>query len=147
MPSTTPLPTAPLLDVRHLAKRYGTRQAVADVSLQVAPGTLLGLLGPNGAGKSTTLSMIAGLTPADSGSVHIAGRSQADDPAAARRQIGLVTQDLACTTCRARAATCCWSARCTACAARRWRSAPMQCWPRWAWPTAPVMRRPPSAAA
>mgnify|MGYP001272759240 CR=1 FL=1 len=44
MPSTTPLPTAPLLDVRHLAKRYGTRQAVADVSLQVAPGTLLGLL-------------------------------------------------------------------------------------------------------
>jgi len=95
MPSTTPLPTAPLLDVRHLAKRYGTRQAVADVSLQVAPGTLLGLLGPNGAGKSTTLSMIAGLTPADSGSVHIAGRSQADDPAAARRQIGLVTQDLA----------------------------------------------------
>jgi len=95
MPSTTPLPTAPLLDVRQLAKRYGTRQAVADVSLQVAPGTLLGLLGPNGAGKSTTLSMIAGLTPADSGSVQIAGRSQADDPAAARRQIGLVTQDLA----------------------------------------------------
>lgn len=92
MLSTT---TLPMLDARHLAKRYGTRQAVANVSLQVAPGTLLGLLGPNGAGKSTTLSMIAGLTPADGGSVTIGGRSQADDPAAARRHIGLVTQDLA----------------------------------------------------
>ena len=94
MPSTPPT-SAPLLDARHLAKRYGTRQAVADVSLQVAPGQLLGLLGPNGAGKSTTLSMVAGLTPADGGSVRIAGHDQATDAADARRHIGLVTQDLA----------------------------------------------------
>ena len=96
MASPTPSPSpAPLLDARHLAKRYGARQAVADVSLQVAPGTLLGLLGPNGAGKSTTLSMVAGLTPADSGTVRIAGQDQAGHPTAARRHIGLVTQDLA----------------------------------------------------
>lgn len=94
MASDTASP-APLLDVQHLAKRYGTRQAVADVSLQVAPGTLLGLLGPNGAGKSTTLSMVAGLTPVDSGRITIAGQDQAADPAAARGHLGLVTQDLA----------------------------------------------------
>ena len=94
MPATAPPPTL-LLDAHHLAKRHGQRQAVVDVSLQVQAGSLLGLLGPNGAGKSTTLAMVCGLTPADAGTVQIAGQSLADAPLACRQRIGLVTQDLA----------------------------------------------------
>ncbi|MDQ2765820.1 MAG: ATP-binding cassette domain-containing protein, partial [Gemmatimonadota bacterium] len=43
-----------MLNVEHLAKSYGVNQAVADVSLSVERGQVIGLLGPNGAGKSTT---------------------------------------------------------------------------------------------
>ena len=93
--TTTPPPPVPMLAARHLAKRHGSRQAVADVSLQVQRGSLLGLLGPNGAGKSTTLALVCGLTPADAGTVQIAGQDLAQAPLACRQRIGLVTQDLA----------------------------------------------------
>ncbi|GAP35369.1 ABC transporter ATP-binding protein [Piscinibacter sakaiensis] len=90
-----PPDTPPALEVQGLAKRYGARQAVADVSLRVAPGELLGLLGPNGAGKSTTIAMVCGLTPPDAGRVRIGGQDLASEPVACRRRLGLVTQDLA----------------------------------------------------
>lgn len=56
-----------------LQKKFGAITAVADVSFTAVPGQVLGLLGPNGAGKSTTISMLAGLTKPDSGSVTIDG--------------------------------------------------------------------------
>lgn len=84
-----------VLDARHLRKAYGERTAVHDIILAVAPGQVLGLLGPNGAGKSTTLSMVAGLTPPDSGEVVVAGTPVHRRQRAAQRHIGLVTQDLA----------------------------------------------------
>lgn len=86
---------APMLRATQLAKRYGQRQAVSDISLDIAPGELLGLLGPNGAGKSTTLAMICGLTPPDAGQVFIAGHPLAHEPMACKRRIGFVTQELA----------------------------------------------------
>ncbi len=48
------------LHAEGLAKRFGTRAAVHEVSLAVAPGEIVGLLGPNGAGKTTTFNMIVG---------------------------------------------------------------------------------------
>ena len=54
-----------MLSVEHLAKSYGAKRAVVDVSLTVARGEVVGLLGPNGAGKSTTVAMICGLTVPD----------------------------------------------------------------------------------
>lgn len=86
---------APMLRTRQLAKRYGQRQAVSDISFDIAAGELLGLLGPNGAGKSTTLAMICGLTPPDGGQVSIAGHDLSRNPVACKRRIGLVTQELA----------------------------------------------------
>ena len=52
-----------LLDIRHLHVAYGRVEAVHDVSLAVAPGTIVSVIGPNGAGKTTLLAAVAGLLP------------------------------------------------------------------------------------
>jgi branched-chain amino acid transport system ATP-binding protein len=63
---------APLLDVRNLFVAYGKVEAVHDVSLRVAPGTIVTVIGPNGAGKTTLLAAVMGLLPAR-GKVSYAG--------------------------------------------------------------------------
>jgi ABC-2 type transport system ATP-binding protein len=85
----------PQLEISRLRKSFGALRAVDDVSFSVERGQLVGLLGPNGAGKTTTLSMIAGLLTPDSGSVNIGGKSLGGDTDPAKRQFGLVPQDLA----------------------------------------------------
>ena len=64
-----------------LRKRYGRRQAVEDVSLEVHCGEVVGLLGPNGAGKTSVIKMLLGLVQPDEGQVMLLGRP-ATDPAA-----------------------------------------------------------------
>jgi ABC-2 type transport system ATP-binding protein len=59
----------PLLSVRDLAKRYGERVALRDVSFDVAAGELVAVVGPNGAGKTTLLSILAGVQRASAGQV------------------------------------------------------------------------------
>src|SRR5579883_2066727 len=59
--------------VRHLSKRYGTFQAVDDVSFEVPTGQLVALLGPSGSGKSTILRIIAGLETPELGTVELDG--------------------------------------------------------------------------
>jgi lipopolysaccharide export system ATP-binding protein len=59
------------LHATHLAKSYKQRPVVIDVSISVNSGQIVGLLGPNGAGKTTCFYMIAGLVPADKGTVSI----------------------------------------------------------------------------
>ncbi len=51
----------PVLKAEHLAKSYKNKKVVADVSLTVHSGQIVGLLGPNGAGKTTSFYMIVGL--------------------------------------------------------------------------------------
>jgi ABC-2 type transport system ATP-binding protein len=63
-----------VLDVASLSKRYAGQPAIADVSVSIRPGEVLGLIGPNGAGKTTLLESIAGLLPVDSGRVTWSGR-------------------------------------------------------------------------
>jgi ABC-2 type transport system ATP-binding protein len=79
----------------HLEKKFGAVTAVADVSFAATPGEVLGLLGPNGAGKSTTISMLAGLTKPDSGSVTIDGVALGTGADPTTRRLGLVTQEIA----------------------------------------------------
>jgi simple sugar transport system ATP-binding protein len=64
----------PLLEVEGLSKRFGTFQALDDVSLRVEPGSVHALLGENGAGKSTLVKCIMGYQPPDGGRIGLDGR-------------------------------------------------------------------------
>lgn len=61
----------PILYAEHLAKSYGSRQVVKDVSFNVKAGEIVGLLGPNGAGKTTSFYMVVGLVRHDHGKIRI----------------------------------------------------------------------------
>jgi ABC-2 type transport system ATP-binding protein len=58
-----------VMEVAGLSKRYGDQRALDDISFAVDAGEVLGLIGPNGAGKTTLLEAIAGVLPADGGSI------------------------------------------------------------------------------
>ncbi|HVX45864.1 MAG TPA: ATP-binding cassette domain-containing protein [Mycobacteriales bacterium] len=82
-----------VIAARHLQKRYGTVEAVADVSFSVGEGEVLCLLGPNGAGKSTTVRILATLTQANGGTAEIAGYDVQTHPRSVRTAIGYVAQN------------------------------------------------------
>ncbi|MGO9811290.1 MAG: sulfate/molybdate ABC transporter ATP-binding protein [Isosphaeraceae bacterium] len=82
------------IEVRNLSKRYGTFQAVKDVSFEVIAGQLVALLGPSGSGKSTILRIIAGLETADTGGVVLTGEDATRLPVQ-ERGVGFVFQHYA----------------------------------------------------
>ena len=81
------------LEIRNLSKSFGERRALDGVSLDLAPGEILGLLGPNGAGKTTLVRSVAGRVAPESGTLRILGYDAADDRARAVR--GWVPQEIA----------------------------------------------------
>jgi lipooligosaccharide transport system ATP-binding protein len=94
----SPSAPAPLFEVSHLSKSYGSTPVVDDLSFEISAGECLGVIGPNGAGKTTTIRMCLGLTVPDAGS--IAYSMQAGQPAlrmprdalAIKAQLGVVSQ-------------------------------------------------------
>lgn len=66
---------SPLLAVRGLSKRFGRFPALQEAHFSVRAGEILGLIGPNGSGKTTLFECVAGVQPADSGSVSAGGAS------------------------------------------------------------------------
>lgn len=83
------------LKALHLAKSYKERHVVADVSIAIEPGQIVGLLGPNGAGKTTCFYMIIGLIKADQGKILIDNQdiSQLPMHGRARKGIGYLPQE------------------------------------------------------
>ncbi len=73
----------------HLAKRYGQRAVVDDVSLVVRRGEIVGLLGPNGAGKTTTFYILLGMVVPQDGEVTLEGRNITAVPMYRRARLGL----------------------------------------------------------
>jgi ABC-2 type transport system ATP-binding protein len=62
-----------MIELRNVSKRYGTKPAVEDLSLEIAAGELFAFLGPNGAGKTSTIKMICGLLFPTAGTVRVGG--------------------------------------------------------------------------
>ncbi|MGH3128705.1 MAG: ATP-binding cassette domain-containing protein, partial [Gaiellaceae bacterium] len=71
---------APILATRGLGLDIGGARIVADVSLEVRAGELVGIIGPNGAGKTTLFNLFSGLLEPTAGSVELAGRDVTGDP-------------------------------------------------------------------
>jgi ABC-type sugar transport system ATPase subunit len=85
-----------IYSARRISKRFGVVQALCDVDLDVAQGSVVGLVGANGAGKSTLLKIIAGALPPDSGELTLDGKPLAMKSVrdAAQAGIAIVSQEL-----------------------------------------------------
>ncbi|HET7636905.1 MAG TPA: ABC transporter ATP-binding protein [Candidatus Limnocylindria bacterium] len=79
----------PALQVDGVTLRYGGLTAVADVTLSVAPGEIIGLVGPNGAGKTSLTNVISGLARPTNGDVRLFGTSIVRLPSFKRARLGL----------------------------------------------------------
>jgi ABC-2 type transport system ATP-binding protein len=81
-----------LIAVNGLAKRYGAKTAIADLSLELAEGEILALLGANGGGKTTSLRLLAGLLAPDTGDGVVLGADVRRRPREIRRRVGYLPQ-------------------------------------------------------
>ncbi len=81
-----------LLRIKNIKKRYGAKEALKGISLDIYKGEILGLLGVNGAGKTTLSSIIATLHPPTEGDIECEGVSIYDDIATYRYKIGFCPQ-------------------------------------------------------
>jgi D-xylose transport system ATP-binding protein len=87
----------PVLALRGTSKRFGAVQALTDVELEIHPGEVVALVGDNGAGKSTLVKAIAGVGPADEGTVEWEGKPVRIERPHDAQELGIATvyQDLA----------------------------------------------------
>ena len=84
----------PAIEVKHVSTRFGDVRALSGIDLEIRAGEFFALLGPNGAGKTTLISIIAGLTLADSGTVSVMGHNVITQYRQARQSLGVVPQEL-----------------------------------------------------
>src|SRR5690606_41066093 len=96
-PQASPARHPVVLSVIDLDKRFGDQIILSSVSLEIVAGERVALLGESGSGKSTLLNLVAGLEPADRGTVEVAGQPvdgrDADASARLRRErLGFVFQ-------------------------------------------------------
>ncbi|MCG5261543.1 ABC transporter ATP-binding protein [Cupriavidus gilardii] len=80
------------IDVHDLGKRFGDKQVVDGLTLQVRRGEIFGFLGPNGSGKTTSIRMMCGLLTPDAGSGTCLGYDILRDSAQIKRRVGYMTQ-------------------------------------------------------
>lgn len=81
-----------MIHTEHLSKEYDGNVALADLSMDVEPGDILGFLGTNGAGKSTTVKILTGMIKPTSGSAQVAGFDVVHAPLEVKRRIGFVPE-------------------------------------------------------
>ncbi len=83
---------APVIEISHLAKHYGSFHAVRDLNLTVEQGDVYGFLGPNGAGKSTTIRMMMTLIRPTSGDIRIFGLPLHENRSSILRRVGAIVE-------------------------------------------------------
>jgi ABC-2 type transport system ATP-binding protein len=85
--------STPMLEIKDLTKKYGTKTAVDGLSLTTERGMFYGLLGPNGAGKSSTIHCITGIAQPTSGTILVDGTDVVKEYRTARTKVGLSPQE------------------------------------------------------
>ena len=83
-----------MIEVKNLTKKYGTFEAVKDISFTIENGEIVGFLGPNGAGKSTTMNMITGFIEPTEGSIKIDGLDIEKKPRQVKAKIGYMPENV-----------------------------------------------------
>lgn len=81
---------APVLNVQHFTKKYGSKVAVNDLTLDVLPGDIYGFIGHNGAGKTTLIKCIVGAQPFEGGEIYVDGKNVVNDSIATKQLIAYV---------------------------------------------------------
>jgi len=81
-----------IIEIHNLSRRFGSKNALKDVSLSVPRGTVFGLVGENGAGKSTLIKHILGLWRAEAGQVRVFGHDPVSNPVAVLERIGYLSE-------------------------------------------------------
>ncbi len=79
-----------MLRIEHLTKTYGSKNAVDDLSLHIAPGEIYGFIGHNGAGKTTTIKACCGILQCDSGEIYIDGVSVRERPLECKAKLAYI---------------------------------------------------------
>lgn len=79
-----------MINVSDLNKSFGDKHVLKDVSFTAHPGEITGLIGANGSGKTTTMRLISTILKPDSGSIDVCGINAVDEPAEARKNIGVL---------------------------------------------------------
>lgn len=82
-----------MIEVAGVYKRYGTIDALRNVSFTVQKGHVVGFLGANGAGKTTTMDILCGCIGADNGTVKISGFDITEDPKEAKKRLGYLPDE------------------------------------------------------
>ena len=81
-----------MIEVRHINKQYGSRQAVKDLNFSIHKGEVVGFLGPNGAGKTTTMRILTGCMAPTSGEVYIDKEDIFAHPLSVKKKIGYLPE-------------------------------------------------------
>jgi branched-chain amino acid transport system ATP-binding protein len=80
---------APILELKHVTRRFGGLRVIENLDLEIRRGEILGVLGPNGAGKSTLFNLIAGVLPPSAGELRFEGRNITSMKVWFRRRLGI----------------------------------------------------------
>lgn len=81
-----------MIEAHRLHKRFGTFEAVREISLTIQPGEVLALLGPNGAGKTTTVRMLGGILKPSGGWARVGGFDVTSEAEKVRANVGILTE-------------------------------------------------------
>lgn len=79
-----------MLTINNLNKSFGSKRAVDNVTIHIAPGEVYGFIGHNGAGKTTTLKSVVGILQFDEGEILIDGMSIKDKPIECKKEIAYI---------------------------------------------------------
>lgn len=83
-----------MIEAKQLTKKYGSFEAIRNLSFCVNPGEIVGLLGPNGAGKSTTMRILTGFMPPTIGNGIVAGFDVAESPLEVKKRVGYLPESV-----------------------------------------------------